>query len=75
MREEGAATLADILLRRTMVGLGPRCAVGADVAAAAVAVRHLGWDAARAAAEVAAYRAELAPFLPRVLGWGLDRPG
>lgn len=74
VREEGAVTLADILLRRTMVGLGPRCAVGADVAAAAVACRHLGWDAERAAAEVAAYRAELAPLLPRALGWGLDRP-
>ncbi len=66
VREEGAETLADILLRRTMVGLGPDLALGADEAAAAVACRHLGWDAARAAAEIAAYRAGVARFRPPV---------
>lgn len=66
-RNELAQTLADALMRRTMAGLGPRMAVGADEAAAAIARRHLGWDGDRAAREVAAYRAHLARFLPRSL--------
>ena len=65
--QEGAATLADALLRRTMVGLGPDAGVGADRAAAAVAVRYLGWTPARAADEVAAYRAYVERFRPRAL--------
>jgi glycerol-3-phosphate dehydrogenase len=64
---EDAQTLEDALMRRTMVGLGPRMAVGADEAAAAVAERHLGWDAARATRELTAYRTHLARFQPRAL--------
>ncbi|MGH2561388.1 MAG: glycerol-3-phosphate dehydrogenase [Thermomicrobiales bacterium] len=64
-RSELAQTLEDALMRRTMAGLGPRMAVGADEAAAALAQRHLGWDADRAAREVAAYRAYLARFKPK----------
>ncbi|MGH2532188.1 MAG: glycerol-3-phosphate dehydrogenase [Thermomicrobiales bacterium] len=67
-RSELAHTLEDALMRRTMAGLGPRMAVGADEAAAALAQRHLGWDAAQAAREVAAYRAHLARFKPKSLG-------
>ncbi|MEO3777561.1 glycerol-3-phosphate dehydrogenase/oxidase [Micromonospora sp. B11E3] len=66
-REEGARTLADVLLRRTLVGLGPDMALSAAVTCADVAVRHLGWDSGRARSEVAAYRAELRRFRPRVL--------
>jgi glycerol-3-phosphate dehydrogenase len=67
VNDEGAQTLADILLRRTMVGLGPDAGVGADVAAAEAAGRHLGWDADRRVREVDAYRAYITRFTPRVL--------
>jgi glycerol-3-phosphate dehydrogenase len=67
VREEMATTLEDILMRRTMAGLGPNMAIGADRSAAQVAVRHLGWDRARAEREVDAYRAHLERFQPRAL--------
>jgi glycerol-3-phosphate dehydrogenase len=55
--EEHATTLADVLMRRTMVGLGAHAGVGPDEAAARVAQRHLGWDEARVRDEVEAFRA------------------
>ena len=67
VREELAETLADVLLRRTMVGLGPEVGLGADAAAAGIAQRYLGWDVARAEREVAAYRAYVARFTPRAM--------
>lgn len=63
-RDEMASTLADCLLRRTMVGLNRKAGVGSDVAAARVAQEHLGWSEARAAREVAAYREYLTRFHP-----------
>jgi glycerol-3-phosphate dehydrogenase len=65
VREEFAVTLADILLRRSMVGLGPDLGRAAVPAALRVAARHLGWDAARCQAEEAAYLAEIASMLVR----------
>jgi glycerol-3-phosphate dehydrogenase len=62
-REEFAMTLADILLRRSMVGLGPDLGRAALPAALRVAARHLGWDAARCQAEEAAYLDEITPLL------------
>jgi len=64
-REEFAVTLADILLRRSMVGLGPDLGRAALPAALRVAARHLGWDAARCQAEEAAYLDEIDPMLIR----------
>jgi glycerol-3-phosphate dehydrogenase len=61
---EGARTLKDLLMRRTVLGLNPGMAVGTDERAAAVAGQFLGWDADRQAAEVRAYREHIAPFLP-----------
>jgi glycerol-3-phosphate dehydrogenase len=55
-RQEMAATLADCLLRRTMIGYGPRAGLDAVEVAAAVARQYLGWDEERATQEVAAYR-------------------
>jgi glycerol-3-phosphate dehydrogenase len=55
-REELAATLADCLLRRTMVGLNGRLGLDALEAAARVARRYLGWDEERAASEVESYK-------------------
>jgi glycerol-3-phosphate dehydrogenase len=55
-RYEFARTLADCLLRRTMVGLNSSLGVGADEAAAKVAVKYLGWSEQRARDEVGSYR-------------------
>jgi glycerol-3-phosphate dehydrogenase len=57
-QSEMAVTLGDVLLRRTMAGLGSTAGVGEDEAAAAVARKYLGWDESRAREEVAAYRAK-----------------
>ena len=62
VREEFAVTLGDILLRRSMVGLGPDLGRGALSAALGVAARHLGWDETRCRAEEAAYLAEIEPL-------------
>lgn len=53
---EFARTLADCLLRRTMVGLNSSLGVGADEAAARVAVKYLGWSEGRARDDVGSYR-------------------
>ncbi|HBB86381.1 MAG TPA: FAD-dependent oxidoreductase [Blastocatellia bacterium] len=53
---ELAQTLADCLLRRTMVGLNSTCGLNAVEAAAGIAQKHLGWSASRVAQETAAYR-------------------
>ena len=55
-RHEFAQTLADCLLRRTMVGLNSSLGVGADKAAARIAEKHLGWSEDRSHAEVRSYR-------------------
>ena len=65
--EEGARTLADVIARRTMTGLGPDAGIGADVAAARIARDALGWDAAKVDAEVDAYRRWVSRYRPRAL--------
>jgi glycerol-3-phosphate dehydrogenase len=67
VHQELAQHLSDVLMRRTMVGLGPRMGIGADRAAAAIARTHLGWDDAKAEREVAEYRTFLERFRPRAL--------
>jgi glycerol-3-phosphate dehydrogenase len=64
---EMAQTLSDVLLRRTMVGMGPMVGLDVDEAAAQVAVRHLGWSEERARSEVAAYREYVERYKPRSL--------
>jgi glycerol-3-phosphate dehydrogenase len=64
-RRELAQTLSDVLLRRTMVGLGPRVGFDVDEAAAQVAVRHLGWDEERARREVEQYRRYVERYKPK----------
>ncbi len=61
-QNELAQTLADCLLRRTMVGLNSTLGVGADEAAAEIAQRCLGWSDNRALAEVRSYRSYLKRF-------------
>jgi glycerol-3-phosphate dehydrogenase len=64
-REEMAGDLADALLRRTMLGLGPE--VGLDVvdAAAKVLVQHVGLTEAETERQVTGYRAAVRRFRPR----------
>lgn len=60
--EESAETLADCLLRRTMVGLNGQLGLDALEAAARVARRFLGWDEARAEFEVESYKSYVERF-------------
>jgi glycerol-3-phosphate dehydrogenase len=64
-REELAQTLTDCLWRRTLVGMNEAAGLDAIEGAAAIARRHLGWDAERVAREVAAYRDYVRRFHPR----------
>ncbi len=54
---EHAGTLADVMLRRTMIGLGPDQGRGAAAQATELAERYCGWDAARAGSELERYSA------------------
>ncbi|MBC8028691.1 MAG: glycerol-3-phosphate dehydrogenase/oxidase [Pyrinomonadaceae bacterium] len=56
---ELAQTLADCLLRRTMVGLNSTCGLAAVEAAAKIAQTHLDWSDSRAIQETEAYRQEI----------------
>lgn len=55
-KRELAQTLADCLLRRTMIGMGPEAGLNAVEEAASVARRYLDWSEERALREIAAYR-------------------
>jgi glycerol-3-phosphate dehydrogenase len=59
-QSEMATTLGDVLLRRTMAGLGSSAGIGEDEAAAEVGRKYLGWGESRVAEEVSAYRKGIA---------------
>ncbi len=59
---EMAHTLADCLLRRTMIGLREGLGAGIDVEAAAIGRRFLGWTEIRAKEEIAHYRKYIERF-------------
>lgn len=63
-QREMAETLADCLLRRTMVGLNSSVGIGADETAAAIAQKYLGWSETRVQEELAAYRRYVKRFQP-----------
>ena len=65
-REELAQTLSDVLLRRSMVGMGPRVGLDVDEAASEVAVKHLHWDSERAEREVKRYRDFVKRYTPKM---------
>ncbi len=65
VRREAAETLTDILMRRTMIGLGRSVGIGPDRAAAGIATDWLGWDADRADREVEAFRSYIERYRPR----------
>ena len=54
--QEMAQTLADCLLRRTMIGLNGDLAAGDDELASNIGKRFLGWSEERAEREIAQYR-------------------
>ena len=58
-QSESAKTLADCLLRRTMIGLNCDLAIGDDELAANVGKRFLGWSEQRARDEVSTYRKQV----------------
>ncbi|MCC6315744.1 MAG: FAD-dependent oxidoreductase, partial [Thermomicrobiales bacterium] len=66
-QQEFAATLEDVLLRRTMVGLEPDLGLSAVEAAAETARYCLGWSAGAAAAAVARYHTSVQRFRPEIL--------
>lgn len=66
-RTELAKTLSDVLLRRTMVGMGPHVGLDVDEAAARVAAEHLGWDENRTQREIETYRDFVRRYHPREL--------
>ena len=62
VEHEFARNLTDVLMRRTMIGLAPGHGLASAVRAAEVLGAHLGWDGARQADEVEAYRRYLSRF-------------
>ncbi|MEU4223654.1 glycerol-3-phosphate dehydrogenase/oxidase [Nonomuraea sp. NPDC026600] len=62
IREEEAVSLADVLARRTMIGLEPDLGQAAMDAVATVCAAELGWDDAETARQKAAYLAYLRRF-------------
>jgi len=62
VRVEWAMTLADVLLRRTAIGLAACQGLDRLDTIADLVGGLLGWDPARRAAEVAAYQREIAPM-------------
>jgi glycerol-3-phosphate dehydrogenase len=61
---EHARTIADVLLRRSMVGYGPDLARDAATPAARLAAQRFGWDEQRVEEESSRFRAELERFRP-----------
>jgi glycerol-3-phosphate dehydrogenase len=64
-RRELAEKLGDVLLRRSMVGMGPNVGLDVDEAAAQIAVRYLGWTEERAEREVEEYRDYVQRYKPK----------
>ncbi|SEA36209.1 glycerol-3-phosphate dehydrogenase/oxidase [Leifsonia sp. 21MFCrub1.1] len=67
VREEGALTLEDVVLRRTAVALNRDVGLAAAPAIAAVLVAHCGWSEEQAEGELDRYRAAMRRFKPRAL--------
>jgi glycerol-3-phosphate dehydrogenase len=66
-RHELAEKLGDVLLRRSMVGMGPHVGLDVDEAASRVAGKHLGWSRERVEHEVGEFRDYVRRFKPKDL--------
>jgi glycerol-3-phosphate dehydrogenase len=62
VEHEFAKTLTDVFMRRTMIGLEPGHGLGSMERGVEILGGQLGWDAARRAAEMEAYRRYLGRF-------------
>jgi len=58
-KHELATSLADCLLRRTMVGLNSTCGLNAVEAAGAITQKYLAWNDGRVQKEIATYQKEI----------------
>jgi len=65
-KQELATTLADCLLRRTMVGLNSTRGLTAVAAAGEIARQHLGWSEDQVAREISEYENHVALFNPTI---------
>jgi len=66
-RRELAEKLGDVLLRRSMVGMGPKVALDVDEATARIAAQHLGWSQVRVDREVKEFRDYVRRYKPKDL--------
>ena len=67
-RRELAEKLGDVLLRRSIVGMGPKVALDVDEATARIAAQHLGWSQERVDREVKEFRDYVRRYKPKDLG-------
>lgn len=67
VRNEGAHTLEDVILRRMAVGVNRDVGLTAAPAIAAVLVAHAGWSREHADAQLDRYRVAVRRFMPRGL--------
>jgi len=67
VREELADSLADILLRRTMIAYGPHAGVGPDEAVLAAAGKEIGWTKPRQKKELTVFREWITRYRPASL--------
>jgi glycerol-3-phosphate dehydrogenase len=65
VREELAETLADVLLRRTMIAYGPHAGIGPDERVLAAAGKELGWTKPRQRRELTSFREWITRYRPR----------
>jgi glycerol-3-phosphate dehydrogenase len=66
IHEEGARSLEDVLMRRTLIGLNGDVGMSCAPLAAQIAVQYAGWTEDRAQQEIAAYAEATRRFRPRV---------
>jgi glycerol-3-phosphate dehydrogenase len=67
---EMATCLADVLLRRAMIGYAPDMGLSAAAALLTVGTDHLGWSTDEANAELETYKSVIEHFQPKVLKSG-----
>jgi glycerol-3-phosphate dehydrogenase len=67
VRNEGALTLEDVLVRRMAVALNGDVGLTAAPAVAQILVAHAGWTPQRAASQLDLYRSGMRRFMPRAL--------
>lgn len=63
--EEGARSLEDVLMRRTLIGLNGDVGMTCAPLAAQIAVQYAGWSADRAKEEISSYAEATRRFRPR----------